>query len=190
MAMNRLGSVFCILHPEAGRIESYTVSEQPTPGTLTFAHSTLVGASLRWIAVEPGFVYVSNSGGSVSIHALDDTGNFGNGTQLDPEGGSGPIAFDPEGRFAFMANRQGGAVSVFNVDPDTGLLGSQVITQIAGTPSSVAVDPTGQILLVTAGDNSLTMFAIDQATGALSQLGTPVHTGANPVQVAIVSFTN
>jgi 6-phosphogluconolactonase (cycloisomerase 2 family) len=188
MAMDRLGRLFCILHLEAGSIDAYTVASEPVPGELTFADSVLTDPLPRWIAVESGFVYVSGVGGGFSIHALDDAGGLGARTAIEPEGGSGPLVFSPQGRFAFMANRQGRAISVFSIDPGTGLLGSQAISHIAGTPSSLAVDPTGQILLATAEDNSLTMFAIDQATGALSQLGTPVQTGANPLQVAIVSL--
>ena len=189
MAMDRLGELFCILHPDAGQIDSYTVAASTVPGELTFADSVDTDAAPQWVAVESRFVYVSGLTGGVSIHALGDGGSLGTASDFAAEGGGGPIVFDPLGRFAFMANRQDGAVSVFTIDPDTGLLGSQVLTLLAGTPSSLAIDPTGRFLLVTTStEHSLAMFAIDQVTGALSWLGTSDQTGANPTQVAIVSF--
>jgi 6-phosphogluconolactonase (cycloisomerase 2 family) len=111
------------------------------------------------------------------------------------------IAVDPTGKFAYVAD-QGcpdtftGRVSVFTIDPSTGALSS------AGTPvdtgdfstNSVAVDPSGKFVYVAnegTGDigdtaGSVSMYAINAATGALTSIGTPVASGDfGPSSVAV-----
>lgn len=111
------------------------------------------------------------------------------------------IAVDPTGKFAYVAD-QGcpftftGRVSMFTIDPSTGALSS------AGTPvdtgdfdtNSVTVDPSGKFVYVAnegTGDigdtpGSVSMYAINAATGALTSIGTPVASGDfGPASVAV-----
>jgi 6-phosphogluconolactonase (cycloisomerase 2 family) len=56
---------------------------------------------------------------------------------------------------------------------------------IAGTaPESVTVDSSGRFAYVAnAESNNISVYTIDQTTGALTAVGTPVAAGTNPISV-------
>jgi|SRR5579859_6263780 len=62
-------------------------------------------------------------------------------------------------------------ISAYKVDSTTGVLtpiGSSLVDE--GSPSPVAVDPSGKFLFAWVGDH-LALFGIDQSTGPLTRLG-------------------
>ncbi len=122
--------------------------------------------------------YAINPGGSLSSHGVTtSTGNDSN---------SYAVTVSPQG-FVYVANSgQGvpGNVSAFTFDasPATGfspIPGSPFTAGI--NPESVAVNPAGTFAFVANfGGNTISVFAIDPTTGALSPVGTPVPTGVDP----------
>lgn len=54
-------------------------------------------------------------------------------------------------------------------------------------PVSVTVDSTGRFAYVANGSsNEVSNFRIDQATGALTEIGTEVLAGSNPRSIAVL----
>ena len=54
-------------------------------------------------------------------------------------------------------------------------------------PRNFTIDPTGTLMLVANQDDaSVTIFRIDQNTGTLQPIGSPVPAGANPSFVGVV----
>lgn len=94
------------------------------------------------------------------------------------------IKLTPDGRFLYTSERTGSTVSVFTVDRDSGKLGFVQNIKVEQQPRGIAVDPSGQWLLVT-GEKSaeVGVYAIDPQQGTLTRRsGAPSGKGANWVQ--------
>jgi len=100
-----------------------------------------------------------------------------------PTGGGTPAP-----QFLYSATESPSSLQGFLVDPATGSL-----TEVPGSPWSVntaptdiEADPTGTHLYVANnGSISVTVFAIDRETGALTQVGSPVTTNNAPFGLAV-----
>ena len=100
------------------------------------------------------------------------------------------IAFDPAGKFAYVAHESSHVVSAYTIDSSTGRW-----TAIAGSPfpvgtepQSIAVDPTGKFAyVVNMFSNDVSAYNINPTTGALSGVaGSPFAAGGSPESVATV----
>ncbi|RYE77749.1 MAG: lactonase family protein, partial [Hyphomicrobiales bacterium] len=95
------------------------------------------------------------------------------------------VRVHPNGRFGYMSNR-GGHDSIFGVEIDAANLKLKPIgiwNTGGKVPRDFALDPSGRWLVVAHQDTSdLVVFAVDQATGALSETGHRLSTGS-PVSV-------
>jgi 6-phosphogluconolactonase len=185
-------------------VSRFTVSS--TTGSLTFVSSAAAtGDQPSAFAVDPlaRFAYVTNGAGNdASAYAVDST--TGALTEIDQNGGaagtriptqSGPsdIAIDPLGRFAFVTNDGSNSVSYFMIDQTTGALGTGSFVLTGGqVPTDLTVDPSGKFLYVNnAGPGpgvagSISVFSINQSTGALSAVGGTLLHGANGGSIAIL----
>jgi 6-phosphogluconolactonase len=104
------------------------------------------------------------------------------------------VTFHPTGRFAYVSDRPGrtGARSlgywVFPVQ-SSGILGPTGIGPVTTPdrdPAAFAVEPSGRFAYATdATANTVSAYAIDAATGALSPVGTSQVTGRSPTSIAI-----
>lgn len=107
--------------------------------------------------------------------------------------GSGAIAIDALGRFLYLASEQGDALQAaatvlpYAIDPNSGALtpigtGTPVVSQAGG----MTADPFGLYLYVTnslnsnAANDTVLAMAIDQSSGVVSPLGSPLQTGSPP----------
>jgi 6-phosphogluconolactonase len=87
-------------------------------------------------------------------------------------------AFVPNGRFAYVINKESGTVSAYKVDTRTGALG-----QVRGSPFAMAYSPNGPIDIVVdprgghayvVSNMGISAFSIDAATGVLAPIpGSP-----------------
>ena len=99
------------------------------------------------------------------------------------------------GQMLYVGNVADGTISSYVIDQESGLLTELLPrARTPGSPSSVAVHPSGKFVYVTNGGNaalgvngpSLAAFSIDPGTGALTQVGSsPLTPGSNPQAVAI-----
>lgn len=87
-------------------------------------------------------------------------------------------------RFAFVANADSDDVSVFSIDPPTGMLTLEGTVSAGDNPSALTVDPTGSFVFVAnKSSNTVTAFRFDAANAALQQVGV-AFTGLAPNSVA------
>jgi 6-phosphogluconolactonase (cycloisomerase 2 family) len=147
----------------------------------------------EFVAVDPlgRFLYEtifgSTSTQTLAVYAISNAGEI---TPTGPVSGDGPgvIAFDPLGRFAFIADSETNRVTSFSIDSITGVL-TQISGQLlaAGTHAgSIAVDPAGKFLYaVSAATNDATVFSVASA-GVLAQVdGSPFPVGVAPADIKI-----
>ncbi len=109
-----------------------------------------------------------------------------------PEGATGRIAAadihpTPDGRFLYASERMTNIISIWAVDPATGLLSARGNVPCEAGPRGFAVDPSGRVLLC-AGQAShhVGLFAIDAGTGALTAKAR-LAVGRNPNWVEFIS---
>lgn len=142
------------------------------------------------------FLYAADLGGSVKTFDIDTS----TGTLLGPESTTGSnglsIAANTAGTFLYAADPSTNAIDGFSIGA-TGALsaitGSPFPAPGFGGIAGIAVDPAGKFLYATAGTASggtgtglLSVFSIDGATGALSQItGSPFAAGINPLQILV-----
>jgi 6-phosphogluconolactonase (cycloisomerase 2 family) len=186
----------------AAQIAAFTVNS--TNGSLTPISGSpfSTGFFPRTIAIDPAgkFLYATISssfmGTSTAVYAytIDATSGALTAVPGSPfAAGENPVsaAVDVSGRFLFVANNanttNGNSVSVFSIDPDTG-----VLTGVSGSPFAaspfplfVAVDPSGQYVYVGLDNNpGIAAFVIDQATGALTPVAGSPFPGSSVWSIA------
>lgn len=171
------------------------LSLAPSTGQLSVSESIATGGGAERMALSASgdTLYVtSGDTNSVVIYDVDfDLDTFtATVTQASsqPTGAEpGDIVLDPLGEYAYVANRGDATISVFSIDPDTGLLSdSGTPTDLVdGVPSDLAVDPQGRFVYATLESfNLLTMLSIDRGTGALAVEASRATEG-QPSSVAI-----
>lgn len=172
---NGVGTVACtgsmIVTP--GSSMTYTLSASAGGATISATADVSVGA--------PGqFLYVVSQGPAVDA-APDPVHMFeidaANGT-LTPIGagtinaGNEPygIAVDPEGRYAYVANRADDNISMFTINSTTGALTANGVVPAGNDVRAIVVDPTGRYAYAvnqnTIGVGSVSAYVID-GTGVL-----------------------
>ena len=127
------------------------------------------------------------------IYRLD--GGKGTLTPSDPScmniaPGSGPrhFTFHPNGKFAYLINEMALTVTAFTYDADKGALGEmQTINTLPAdaqgdnSGAEVQVHPSGKFLYASnRGDNSISIFSIDEKTGKLTAAGREKTLGKTP----------
>lgn len=186
-----------------GSVSAYATDANSGALTPVLGSPILAGGQPRSISVDSlgKFAYVANSSGGVSAYTIDATTGALTAVPASPfAAGPNPnsVVVDPSGRFAFVANRNSGkpsgSVSAFTVNAASGALAPIGTTAIAaGTePVAIAVDPSGKFVYVANGGTggggtggSVSAYAVNATSGALTAVGSPVAAGTNPVSVAV-----
>jgi 6-phosphogluconolactonase (cycloisomerase 2 family) len=95
------------------------------------------------------------------------------------------------GRFAYVANFTSRTVSMFSINAD-GTLTTLGTTSVGGRPVSVAVHPSGKFAYVACtgvrspyGNTSVSAFAIDSTTGALTPTAVEISGYNEPRSIAV-----
>ncbi|HLN59839.1 MAG TPA: lactonase family protein, partial [Thermoanaerobaculia bacterium] len=115
------------------------------------------------------------------------------GAAIDPGSGPRHLAWHPSGTFLYALNELTSTVTAFRYDAGRGALESfQTITTLpAGfsgrnLAAEIAVSPDGRFLYASnRGDDSLAVFGIDAASGALAPAGRDATGGRAPRHFAI-----
>jgi 6-phosphogluconolactonase (cycloisomerase 2 family) len=177
-----------------GNVSMYTIN--PTTGALTSIGPPVftndVGTDSVTIDPLGKFAYVANEGqyatdGSVSAYSIDPTTGALTSTSGGISGNSPEfccftaVAVHPSDKFAYVANGDSfpRSVSMYTINGANGALTYFGTIAAEGFPTSVVVDPSGQFVYVAAetdsgtpGSGSVSMYAINATTGALTSLGT------------------
>jgi 6-phosphogluconolactonase (cycloisomerase 2 family) len=182
---------------------SITVFAPPPNGGTSNALSFIIpsgGVNPQSVTVDPSgkFVYVANYGcslnadGNVSMYTTNSAGMLASiGPPVDAgENGSGAMAVDPSGKFAYTVNADGGdagcggSVSMFTINATTGaltLIGSILEDACA---EAIAIHPSGKFAYVMLCSGDISMYSISGATGVLTSLG-PLAVGSYPSSLAV-----
>jgi len=114
--------------------------------------------------------------GQVEVFALGADGSLGASVDTENTGDAAhSIVLSPDGRFAFVCNKDSNSISQFQFDATTGQLAANSPASVtrAGGPRHLAFHPNGQFAYVInelAG--TMTAFAYDEDAGTLSELET------------------
>lgn len=136
------------------------------------------------MAIQNGILFVSGIGlknnGLVAVYR-SQAGVLAN-MQSMPTIEIDRLALHPSGRFAYGVDFSPGDIQGFTIDA-TGKPGQSFLTgdDSLGAFKDVAIDPGGKFLLAideTQNDSRITVFSINLTTGALTEMGAPVSTGA------------
>lgn len=146
------------------------------------------------------FLFVANSGANtLSVFSV----NAGTGTLTAAPGspfatGATPlgVAVDPMGKFVFVANQTDNTVSVFSINGGT--LAAAPGSPFAGVanPFGLSVNSTGTFLFVsgfngsTGSGNTVSAFAINSVTGALTSAGSATATSSPAGITAPIGLVN
>jgi 6-phosphogluconolactonase len=109
------------------------------------------------------------------------------GMEADPSMSAADIHTSPDGRFLYASVRGEDLISIFSIDPETGLL--DVVgheSTIGGHPRNFMVDGKGEFLLIANRDNDhVLVFRRDQETGEIEFTGIEAEV---PVAVCVTQI--
>jgi 6-phosphogluconolactonase (cycloisomerase 2 family) len=190
-------------------VTPYNVNVDGTLTAMTNVPTIVTGGGPNVIVVDPldRFAYVVNAGNnSVSQYTLRSDGALipvvVGGTAV-PTVAAGVKPFgltvDPTSHYLYVANAGDGTISQYSINQTSGALTALTpasVQSINGSStsgvSSVSIDPTGTYLYapnrgtVVGYQGSISQFAINPTTGALTPLTTPtVPAGLNPTAIAL-----
>jgi DNA-binding beta-propeller fold protein YncE len=106
------------------------------------------------------------------------------------------VILDPTGKYLYVTNQDSLAADIYGFSRDAT---SGALTSLAGSPVPVdglanktAFNPAGQFLLVTGTGvfgtvGGVTVFSLDAATGALTEVNSAVEVGTDPGAVVVDS---
>ena len=148
---------------------------------------------LRFAPAAPFAYCVNELDATIDVYAAQDGALSHRQTvrQL-PEGATGRIAaadihLTPDGKFLYASERMTNILSIWAVDPTTGLLSTLGNVPCEDGPRGFAIDPSGRVLLC-AGQSShhVGLYAINSATGALTPKAR-LAVGRNPNWVEFIT---
>jgi 6-phosphogluconolactonase len=180
-----------------GSIVAFSVSAGVLTKLSTFASG---GFNPNGLAIDPSgsVLYVANTGSStISIFSISAPGTPpGSLTQVinpisDTFTAEVSMIFDPAGTYLYVADQGSSNVAVYSIDPTTGL--PTVLTTpnstgayyTEGSPSVLAIDPTGEYLYVANQGTSSGIQAFSLSSGALTAIYT-YHVGNTPSSMAVL----
>lgn len=167
LALHPSGRFLYAIHPDAGQISGYAVSE--SGGLAPLAGSPFdTEAGPVSVSADPSgrFIYLAQDDGGLFAYAVD--AQSGALTQVDRvESGldEAAIVVGPSGRFVYANGINDATLATFSVNDATGAL-TQIDVVASARVSALAVDRLGRYLYVPARDaNTLSIYTLDPETG-------------------------
>lgn len=178
------GRFVYVAHASGNMVSAFTINA--STGALTSAGTSTTGGNTVYVNTDPlsRFLYATNwNTNDVVIFTIN--ASSGALTKTNCGGGAGcngmnfavgvlpysNTAFDPAGKYAYMAIQGAHVVARFAIDQTTGALSSKITATAGTTPNYVAIEPQGKFAYVTnATSNDVSAYIISAATGTLSQI--------------------
>jgi 6-phosphogluconolactonase (cycloisomerase 2 family) len=211
MLLHPNGKLLLVRSTTAQTISVFTIDQGSGALTPATGGTVTVGQGAVWQTLDPTgrFLFVANHGlspgpGSISVFSLDPaTGALtqATGSTFPLAGGPDTLSWDPSGKYLYAASDATNLVYTMKIDQTTGALtavnsGAAVLTGsfpvVALAIPEVAHPGTAtfssKYAYVSNSDNSISAFAIDAATGTLTQVpGTPVQSNGSGLAATAVS---
>lgn len=170
------------VNPTTGSLTTVSTAPSMAVGTNTTPYAAVIDPRGRtvWVSSDGG---IAGSTGSVTVFSVNSTTGALTQRAAVPIGGRPvALAFDPTGRFVYVAGFSGDGVTAIAVNTTTGLPSSFIGTIAAGTnPQSIKVDATGRFVYVSnATSNTISQFSISSTTGSLTFVPPAVPAGGQP----------
>lgn len=150
------------------------------------------GNSPQSVTVDPSskYVYVTNlADNTISQYTIQSDGTLAPGTSATVATGHGPwaLAVSPSGAWAYVVNSADNTISQFSVSASGALVATTVAAVATGDePWNITLSPDGKYAYVAnhgilaPGGMTMSQFAVDAATGALTPLNPPTVPTAFP----------
>jgi 6-phosphogluconolactonase (cycloisomerase 2 family)/alpha-tubulin suppressor-like RCC1 family protein len=192
LAMDRLGRYIWVANYGWNTVQTLTIG---AGGALVSALTPIsTGFTLPYaIAAHPtiDYVYVAHDSGTgaITVHSVNPDGSLTLQQDLSNAifGPTG-LVIDPSGRFAYASARTGG-VCAYRINALDGRLTSAGCANLSsgGSTYAVAVHPNGLYAYAASNlaANNVVVFAINQTSGVLTQVGSPVSAGNNARGLAV-----
>lgn len=189
LAMDRLGRYLWVANFGYTTLSGFAIAAD---GTLTPVTGSPLNSTYTLpyaIVAHPvaDFVYVAYQSSSlpVSVYSVDSaTGALTlQQTLTNVISSATGVVIDPSGRFLYV-NDVGGVCS-FAIHATTGLLTAKGCIGVGGATYALAIHPTGDYIYVPTSSNEVAVYAVNLATGTLTQVGTPATVGNNPRGVTV-----
>ncbi len=172
----------------SSNISVYTIDANT--GALTVGTAVNFGSNTRDVAVDPTGKYLyaaAFTSNNIQLYTINSTTGALTAYGAPVSTGTNPnsITVHPTGKFVYTANG-GGNVSVFTVSSAEGTLTAGTPVSAGTNPRWIRIDPTGRYAYaVNSGSNDISIYNINQSTGALTQYGGNVTTGNDPRSIAV-----
>ena len=156
-------------------------------GALTPGQSLPLGVKVQCLAMHPSnrvlYAALATAPPSVTALSIDSgSGNLAPGENADLVAGMAYLGVDPSGNHLLGASYSDHLISVMNLDDDGAMVPGSATSEAPGTHAhAVVTSPDGRFVYATAlGDDLIAWWALDPATGALTdhgQIATPAGSG-------------
>jgi 6-phosphogluconolactonase len=210
LSLDKTGNYVLVANYDGGSIASFPVHDDGTLGTAAgfVQHSgsgpdkeRQEGPHAHWIGTSPDnrFALAADLGlDQVLVYGFDPskgifTPMLSGFAKVKPGAGPRHVAFNPNGKFAYVLTEMDSSVTVFSYQAKTGAFTSlQTISTLPKDFSGpkqaaeIAVHPSGKFLYASSrGHDSIAVFAINEKKGTLTSLGQVLTGGQTPRHFAI-----
>jgi 6-phosphogluconolactonase len=210
LSLDKTGNYVLVANYDGGSIASFPVHDDGTLGTAAgfVQHSGFgpdkerqEGPHAHWIGTSPDnrFALAVDLGlDQVLVYGFDPskglfTPLLSGFAKVKPGTGPRHVAFNPNGKFAYVLSEMDSSVTVFSYQAKTGAFTSlQTISTLPKDFSGpkqaaeIAVHPSGRFLYASSrGHDSIAVFAINEKKGTLTSLGQVLTGGKTPRHFAI-----
>jgi 6-phosphogluconolactonase (cycloisomerase 2 family) len=185
VAVDPLGKYVYVVNFNEQNIAMFGINAD---GTLASLGTQTNGLGAFGIAADPSgrFVYsTTHANGRVRAYGIGSNGTLIFGGDVAGTGTMGAIAVDPTGRWVYALDSNNNFIHTYSINQTTGNLtavGGGVAT--GGGPSEVSVDPQGKFVYTANQAGTISIFSIDQSTGAVTLVNT-VAAGTTPRGIVV-----
>lgn len=195
---------FAFVLTGSGTVAGYTIDART--GALASAGTATISDSAVSASIDPAarFLYVPNwMSNDVSIFTINAAS--GALARTDCGGGAGcngmnfatglspysNVAFDPTGKYAYLAIQGDNKVARFVIDQTTGALSSSVTVTAGTAPGYVVLDPHGKFAFAAnATSNDVSAYTVSAVDGTLSQIDCGGGAGCNGKNFSTGAYPN
>jgi len=210
LSLDKTGNYVLVANYDGGSIASFPAHDDGTLGTAAGFVQHLgsgpdkerqEGPHAHWIGTSPDnrFALAADLGlDQVLVYGFDSskglfTPLLSGFAKVKPGAGPRHLAFNPNGKFAYVLSEMDSSVTVFSFQAKTGAFTSlQTISTLPKDFSGpkqaaeIAVHPSGKFLYASSrGHDSIAVFAINEKKGTLTSLGQVLTGGKTPRHFAI-----